>query len=201
MSFTCPFSPQLSSSMSTAFYHLFVLWSSHFFLSEVRLMNFVFGPSSEHLRRVWYKVSPFMQIHVCCSVAKLRPTLGDPMDCSISGFPVLPYLLKFAQTHVHWVGDTTQPSHSRLTSSPPLNLSHVFQKESALHIRWPTHWSFSFSISLSNEYWELISFRIDWFDLLAVHGTRVFSSTIIRKPILWPLSLLYGPTLISVHNY
>ena len=93
--------------MSTAFYHLFVLWSSHFFLSEVRLMNFVFGPSSEHLRRVWSKVSPFMQIHVCCSVAKLRPTLGDPMDCSIPGFPVLPYPLKFAQTHVHWVGDTT----------------------------------------------------------------------------------------------
>ena len=56
-----------------------------------------------------------------------------------------------------------------LPSIPPS--IRVFSNESALHIRWPKYWSFSFSISPSNEYSELISFRIDWFDLLAVHGT------------------------------
>ena len=67
-----------------------------------------------------------------------------------------------------------QPSHLLLSSSPPaLNLSqHLgFSSESVLHIRWPKYWSFSFSISPNNEYSGLISFRIDWFDLLAVQGT------------------------------
>ena len=96
----------------------------------------------------------------CCSVTKSCLTLYDPIDCSTLGFPVLHYLLEFAQTHVHWVGDAIQPSHLR-----------VFSKESALCIRWLRNWSFSSSIGPSNEYSGLISFRIDWFDLLAVLGT------------------------------
>ena len=110
----------------------------------------------------------------CCSVAKSCLTLCDPMDCSTSGFPVLHQLPELAQTHVHWVGDAIQPSYPVLPPSPlPSIFSciRVFSNESALHIRWPKYWSFSFSISLSNEYSGLNSFRIDWFDLLAVQAT------------------------------
>ena len=91
------------------------------------------------------------------------------MDCSTPGFPVLQYLPESAQTHVHWVIDAIQPSHPLLPLSPPL--SFPASNESALCIRWSKYWSFSFSISLSNKYLGLISFRIDWFDLLAVQGT------------------------------
>ena len=98
-------------------------------------------------------------------------TLFDPMDCSTPGFPVLHCLPEFAQTNAHCVNDTIQPSHP-LSSLSLLarNLSQHqgFSKESALHIRRPKYWSFSFSPS--SEYSGLISFRIDWFDL-AVQGT------------------------------
>ena len=78
----------------------------------------------------------------------------------------------------------------------------VFSNELALHIRWPKYWSFSFSISPSNEYSGLISFRIDWFDLFAVQGTQESSPAPQFESISsLLLSLLYGPTLISVHNY
>ena len=90
------------------------------------------------------------------------------MDCSKPGFPVHHQLLDLAQTHV------IQPSHPLLSLSPlTFNLSQhqVFSNESVLHIRWPEYWSFSFSISPSNDYSGLISFRIDWLDLLAVQGT------------------------------
>ena len=96
------------------------------------------------------------------------------MDCSISGFPVRHQLLELAQTHIHWVSDTIQPSYPLSSpSSPAFSLSsfRVFSNESVLCIRWPKYWNFSFSISSSNEYSGLISFRIDWFDLLAVQGT------------------------------
>ena len=88
------------------------------------------------------------------------------------GFPVHHQHLELAQTHVHRVGDAIQPSHPLLSPSPPAFISiRVFSKESVLLIRWPKYWSFSFSINPSNEYSELISFRIDWLDLLAVQGT------------------------------
>ena len=92
------------------------------------------------------------------------------MDCSVPCFPVLHCLLKFAQTHC--VNDAIQLFNPLLTSSPPtLNLLHhwSFSNKSPLCIRWPEYWSFSFSPS--NEYSELISFRIDWLDSLAVQGT------------------------------
>ena len=96
----------------------------------------------------------------------------QPMDCSTPGFPVLHHLLELAETHVHWVGDAIQPSHPLSSPSPPaFNLAQHQGLESVLHIRWPRYWSFSFSISSSNDYSELISFRMDWLDLLAVQGT------------------------------
>ena len=96
------------------------------------------------------------------------------MDCSTPGFPVLHCLPELAQTHVHWIGDAIQPSHLLLPPSPlVLNLSQhqdLFQWVSSLH-RCPKYWSFSLSISPSNGYSGLISFRIDYFDFLAVQVT------------------------------
>ena len=108
----------------------------------------------------------------CCSVTQSRLTLCNPMDCTTSSFPVLHYLPEFAQTHVHQVGDAIQPSHTLSSPSPPAFIFtsiRVFYNESDLHIRWPKYWSFS--IYPSNEYSGLISFRIDWFDLMADQGT------------------------------
>ena len=97
------------------------------------------------------------------------------MVCSTPGFPVLHCLPELAQTHVHRAGDAIQPSHPLLSpSSPALNLSsiRVFSNESALCIRWPKFWSFSFNIRPSNEHPGLISSRMDQWDLLAVQGTH-----------------------------
>ena len=105
-------------------------------------------------------------------VAQSCPTLCNPMDSSTPGFPVLHCLQEFAQTHVPWVSDTIQSSCSLSPPSPLVLIFpsiRVFSNESALHIMWPTYWSFS--ISTSNEYSGFISFRIDWFDLLAIQGT------------------------------
>ena len=92
------------------------------------------------------------------------------MDCSTPGFPVHHQLPEPTQTHAHHVSDTIQPSYS-LSSPSVLPCIRVFSSESLLHIRWPKYWSFSFSISPSNEHSGLISFRMDWLDLLAVQGT------------------------------
>ena len=103
-----------------------------------------------------------------------RVQLCNPTDCSTPGFPVLHRLLELAHTHVHQAGDATQPSCPLSSPSPPafsLSQCQVLSNESALHIRRPEYWSFSFSVSPSNEYLGLISFRINWFDLLAVQGT------------------------------
>ena len=104
------------------------------------------------------------------SVTQSCPTLCNPMDCSMPGLSVHHQLLEFTQTHVHWVGDTIQPSYPLLL--PLIFLSiRFFSNESALHMRWPKYWSFSVSISPSNEHSGLIFFRLDWLDLLAVQGT------------------------------
>ena len=105
------------------------------------------------------------------SVARLYPTLRDPMDCSTLGFSVHHQLPELTQTHVHRVGDAIQPSHPLLSLSPAFSRSQhqgLFSNESVLRIRWPNYWSFS--ISPSNKYSGLISFRIDWFDLPAAQG-------------------------------
>ena len=138
----------------------------------------------------------------CCSVAKLCPTLYNSMDCSMPAFPGHHQLLELAQTHVHQVGDAIQPSHplSSLLMLPSIFPSiRVFPNDSVLCIRWPKYWSFSFSISSSNEYSGLISFRIDWFYLLVVQESsptpqfKTISSSVF--------SFFYGPILISIHDY
>ena len=107
------------------------------------------------------------------SVAQSFLTLCDPMNRSTPGLPVHHQLPEFTQTHVHRVSDAIQPSilccPLLLPSIPPS--IRVFSNESTLRMRWPKYWSFSFSISPSNEHPGLISFRMDWLDLLAVQGT------------------------------
>ena len=93
------------------------------------------------------------------------------MDCSTPDFLVHHHLPDSAQTHVHCISDAIQPSHPLLLLLSIFSSIRVFSNESALPIRWPKYWSFSFNISPSNEHSGLISFRIDWFDLLAVQGT------------------------------
>ena len=96
------------------------------------------------------------------------------MDCSTPGLPVHHQLLEFAQTQVHGVSDAIQLSHPLWSSSPPtchLSQHQGLFPESILCIRWPKYWSFSFSISPSNEHPGLISFRMDWLDPLGVQGT------------------------------
>ena len=105
----------------------------------------------------------------CYSVAKSCLTLCNPVDCSTPGLPVLRYLPESIES--------VMLSNHLILCCPLLLLPSVFptvgvfSSESALHIRWPKYWSFSFSISPSNEYSGLISFRINWLDLLAVQGT------------------------------
>ena len=132
----------------------------------------------------------------CCSVAKSCSVLHNPMDCNTPGFSV-PHisqsLLKFTSIV------SVMPSNYLILCSPLLLLPsifssiRVFSNESVLPIRWPKYWSFSLSISPSNEYSGLISFRMDWLDLLAVQGfSTVFFNTTLQKhqffgthPSLW----------------
>ena len=135
--------------------------------------------------------------YCCCSVAKSCPTLCNPMDCSLPGSSHFHCFLEFAQIHVHWVGDAIY----HLILCLPLHLPsvfpsiRVFSSDSALRIRLPKYWSFS--ISPSNEYSELISFGFDWFDLLAVQGTlRSLLQNHNSKA-----SILNGPTLTFIRDY
>ena len=127
----------------------------------------------------------FSMLCCCCLVAKSCLTLCNPMDCSTPGFPVLYYLPEFAQTQVHWVGDAIRPPHPLLPPSlPALNLSHcqgLFQWVGFSH-QVVKVLELQLSICPSNEYSGVISFRVDWFDLLA-------------------FSLLYGPNHTSTHDY
>ena len=153
---------------------------------EPRCGNNLNVPSvGEWIKKMWY-------IHemeyCCCSVTKSCLTLCEPMNCSAPAHPVPQHLLDFAQVHVHWIGDAIQPSHPLWPSSPPaFNLSQhqgLFNKL-VLLIRWLKYWSFS--ISPSNEYSGLVSFRINPIDPLAVKGA--FKSLLphysSKAPILW----------------
>ena len=142
------------------------------------------------------------------------------MDCNTPGFPILQYLPESAQTHVHWVSDNNDnPTIS--SSVPPLLLLpsifpsiRVFSKDSALCSKWPKYWSFSSSISPSSEYSGLISFRIDWFDLLVFQKTLNGASLVVQwlrihLPIqgIWVWSVVQedttccGATKPVCHNY
>ena len=141
-----------------------------------------------------------------CSVTQLCPTLCDPMGCSTPGFPVPHHLPKYAQVHVHCM---VMPSSHLILWRPLLLLPSIFpsirdfSNESAVCIRWPQYWSFSFSISPSNEYLELISLKIDWFDLLVVQETRrsLLQHHSWKASILWRSALFYSPTLKTVCDY
>ena len=145
----------------------------------------------------------FQSVHFSSSV--LSDSLR-PQDCNTPGFPIHHQLLELAQTHVHWVGDAIQPSHPLSSPFPPAPDSSkhqgLFQWVSSSH-QVAKEWSFSFSISPSNEYSELISFRIDWFDLLAVQGTlkSLLQHHSSKASILWALSFLHSPTITSIHDY
>ena len=108
------------------------------------------------------------------SVAQSCLTLCDPIDCSMPGFPDHQQHSEPIQTHVHRVGDAMRPSLPLSQPFPPALIFpsiRVFSSESVLCTRWPNYWSFSFSISPSNEYSGLTLFKMDWLDLLAVQGT------------------------------
>ena len=115
------------------------------------------------------------------------------MDCSMPGLPVHHQLPELAQSHVHRVGDAIQLSHplwSLFLLSSIFPSIRVFFSESALHVRWPRCWSFSFNISPSKEYSGLIFFRMDWLDLLAVQGTlkSLLQYHSSKASILWDLA-------------
>ena len=133
------------------------------------------------------------------SVAHSCLTLCNPMDYSMPGLPVHQQLLEFTQTHVHHISEDIQPSHPLSSPSPAFNLS---QQQGILRIRWPKYWSFNFSINCSSEYSGLISFRIDWLDLLTVQGTLKSPPTPQFHSInSSAFSFLYGPTVTSIHDY
>ena len=127
------------------------------------------------------------------------------MDFSMPVFPVFHYLLEFAQTHVHWISDVIQPSHPLSPPSPPAFIFPsimVFSNELLLCIRCPKYWNFSISISSSNEYSGMISFRIDWFDLHSSRDSQEFSPTSQLKTVnSLVLSCLHGPILTSIHDF
>ena len=130
------------------------------------------------------------------------------MNSSMPGLPVYHQLLEFTQIHVHQVSDATQPSHPLSFPSPPFSFcpqslpASVLSNESTLHIRWPKYWTFSFSISLSKEQPGLISFRMDWLNLLAAQGTlksllqhHSSKASILRR------SAFFIVQLLSIHDH
>ena len=124
------------------------------------------------------------------------------MNCSTPGLPVHHQLPEFTKIHVH---RSVMPSSHLILCHPLLLLPpippsiRVFSNESALHIRWPKYRSFSFSISPSNEHPGLVSFRMDWLDILAVQGTRQPAPQ-FKSINSSALSFLHSPTLISIHD-
>ena len=123
-----------------------------------------------------------------------------------ASFPVHHQLPEFTQTHVHRVSEAIQPSHPLSSPSPPPSIFpgiRVFSNESVLCIRWPKYWSFSHSVRPSNEYSELISFRIDWLDLLAVQGTlkSLLQHHSSKALILRHSAFFYSSPLTSIYDY
>ena len=133
---------------------------------------------------------PFIRSDQIRSVTQSCPTLCDPMNHSTPGLPVHHQLPEFTQTHIHRVSDAIQPSHPQLSPSPPApnpSQHQSLSNESTLRMRWPKYWSFSFSIIPSKEIPGLISFRMDWLDLLADQGTlkSLLQHHSSKASILW----------------
>ena len=147
-----------------------------------------------------------MQISVEFSlVTQSCPTFCHPMNCSTPGLPIHYQLPELAQIHVHRVGDAIQPSHP-LSSPSPASIFpsiKVFSNESALHMRWPKYWSFSFNISPSKEHPGLISFRMDWLvgsPCSPRDSQESFPMSQFKSIYSSVLSFLYSPTLTSIHD-
>ena len=151
------------------------------------------------------KLLPTCSVQFSSAQSLSHVQLCDPMNRSTPGLPVHHHLPDFTQTHIHRVSNASQPSHplSFPLLLPPIPPSiRVFSNESTLCMRWPKYWSFSFSIIPSKEHPGLISFRMDWLDLLAVQGTLKSSPTAQFKSInSSALSLLHRPTLASIHDH
>ena len=159
-------------------------------------------------RLMW--LSMHMHVCVCVSVqfslvVQSCLTLCNPMDCStqislsITNSCSLLKLMSISQWCHTTISSSLVPFSSYLQSFP----ASVFSNESVLCIRWPKYWSFSFSISLSIEYSGLISFRIDWLDLLTVQGTlkSLLQHHSSKASIFWCSAFFYSPTLTSTHDY
>ena len=167
------------------------------------------SPSEEHLPWAFYVIqllSPGTKKQLFSSVAQLCPTLCDPMNRSTPGLPVITNsrsLLKFMSI------ESVMPSSHLILCCPLLLLPlippsiRVFSSESTLSLRWPKYWSFSFSISPSNAHPGLISFRMDWLDLLAVQGTlnSLLQHHSSKVSIFLALSFLHSLTLTSIHDH
>ena len=139
------------------------------------------------------------------SVTQPCPTLCTSMDCSTPGLPIHRQLPEFIQTHIHWVGDAIQHlilCHPLLRLPSIFPSIRVFSNESVLHIRWPKYWSFSFSISPSNEHPGLISFKMDMLDLLAVQGTlKSLLQHHSSKASIFQHSAFFMVQLTSIHDW
>ena len=138
------------------------------------MLSQVTMPQSTSLKDMFLTLKSILCLEsCCCSVTQSCLTLCDTIDCNMPGFSVLNHLLDLAQTHVHRVDDAIQPCYPLPFPSPSASIFlsiRVFSNELTLDIRWSKYWSFNFTFSPSNEYSGLISFRIDWFYLLAVQG-------------------------------
>ena len=167
---------------------LFRLCLSSFWQSGLRFKKFSTGKTSKQgpyllltSGAIYHNLSSQVQFS---SVTQSCPTLCNPLNHSTPGLPVHHHLPEFTQTHVYQVDDAIQPSHPLSSPSPPApnpSRIRVFSNESTLRMRWPKYWSFSFSITPSKEHPGLISFRMDWLDLLAVQGTLKSLNTTVQK--------------------
>ena len=150
-------------------------------------------------------MAPYLKGHQVqfSSVAQSCPTLCDPMNCSTPGLPVHHHLPEFRLTSIKSVMPSSHLILGRpLLLLPPISPSiRVFSNESTLLRRWPKYWSFSCSIIPSKEHPGLISFRMDWLDLLAVQGTLKSLLQQFKSINSLALSFLHSPTLTSLHDH
>ena len=176
------FNPNALKLFNNSNYLNEILFICKVFMLQTMLISMFFS-SKVHL--LYTKVFVYKYIKICVQfslVAQSCPTLCDPMNRSMPGLPVPHQLPEFTQTHVHRVSDAIQPSHPLSSPSPPAPIPpniRVFSNESTLRMRWPKYWSLSFSISPSSEHPGLVSFRMDWLNLLAVQAPQ-FKTSIIR---------------------
>ena len=188
---SCP--PQLVRPASILFLFVLlaipcILWDLSSLTRDQTQVPAMKAQSPNHRTSREFPPNPFMS-SCCCSVTQSCPTLCDPTDCSTPGFLSLTVswsLLRLMFT------ESVMPSNHLILCCPFLLLPSifpnikVFSNELAFRIRWPKYWSFSF-ISPSNEYSRLISFRIYWFDLLAVQGTlkSLLQHHSLKASVLW----------------